>query len=213
MERVTGIVPVYRCRLDASVYTKFIPNILRDHSRFGYEVGNSFPIAQYLDDLYQSFFDVADREFGPFELSSRNIRTCWGYVTNKDFYKGGIHHHIRSSTLNAVFYLHVPETTTDREGSISFYDDARDEIFTYKPVTGDLLIFPNYLLHQPHQSFTDDFRISINMEIIAEGLRSDRSGSTPWVPSSWSPERTCTHERQPIEVPSYRVDSHPFSTP
>jgi hypothetical protein len=173
MERVTDVVPVYRGRLDASRYTKFIPNILRDHSKFAYENGNSFPI-EYLDNLYQSFFDVAVHEFGPFEISPRNIRTCWGYVINKDVYRGGIHHHIRSSTLNAVFYLHVPETVTEREGSISFYDDAQQEVFTYKPVTGDLLVFPNYLFHQPHQSHTDEFRISVNMEIIAEGLRSDR---------------------------------------
>jgi len=159
----TGIYPI----------KEMITVVEKLHGLSNYLKGNSFPIIDStvaFDSLYSEFFDIASKELGPLELESDNIRICWGYVTNKNFYKGGIHHHKRTSTINAVYYLAVPSTDTEMEGSISFYNDLRKEIYNIKPKPGDLVMFPNYLLHQPHQSFTDDYRISVNMEIICKDV-------------------------------------------
>lgn len=144
-------------------------SVINAHLQRQYKTGNNVKITfneDLFDGIYQKVLDIADDLFGGLQLLENNKRTCWGYVTNKDFYRGGIHAHIRSSVINSVYYLQVPETKSYREGGISFYNGEDQEVFCYKPKVGDLLIFPNYLKHQPHQSHTEDFRIAINMEIM-----------------------------------------------
>ena len=174
MARVERNLPIYLFETTGNYPNKeMIDVVMTSHGHADYLRGNSFPIVDTIgafDRLYQEFFNIASEELGPLELDPKSIRTCWGYVTNKDFYKGGIHHHLRSSTINAVYYLSVPETKTGREGSISFYNDAHKEIYNIKPKAGDLVMFPNYLLHQPHQSFSEEYRISVNMEIICKEI-------------------------------------------
>lgn len=174
MARLDRNLPIYFFKTKCSYPIREMTEIVvKLHELSNYLKGNSFPIIDYtgaFDKLYSEFLDIATEELGPLKLNSDNIRTCWGYVTNKNFYKGGIHHHIRTSTINAVYYLAVPQTNTGVEGSISFYNDSRKEIYNIKPKPGDLVMFPNYLLHQPHQSFTDEYRISVNMEIICQDV-------------------------------------------
>lgn len=174
MARVERNLPIYLFETTGNYpIREMIDVAMRSHAQADYTRGNSFPIidaTEAFDELYSEFFDTASGELGPLELDPKNIRTCWGYVTNKDFYKGGIHHHLRSSTINAVYYLSVPETEVKREGSISFYNDSHKEIYNIKPKAGELVMFPNYLHHQPHQSLTDDYRISVNMEIICKDI-------------------------------------------
>lgn len=143
--------------------------VINTHLQKEYTTGNNTQVItnkDLFDGLYQKMFDIADDLFGGVQLLENNKRTCWAYVTNKDFYRGGIHEHTRTSVVNSVYYLQVPETKSYREGGISFYNGEDQEVFCYKPKVGDLLIFPNYLKHQPHQSHTEDFRIAINMEIM-----------------------------------------------
>ena len=174
MARVERNLPIYLFETSKNYPTaSMIDVVMESHRKADYTRGNSFPIIDTtgaFDRLYSEFFSIAAEEFGPLELDPRSIRTCWGYVTNKDFYKGGIHHHLRSSTINGVYYLSVPSTETAREGSISFYNDAHQEIYNIKPKAGDLVIFPNYLHHQPHQSRTEEYRIAVNMEIICKDI-------------------------------------------
>jgi hypothetical protein len=174
MSKIERNLPIYLYKTSGNYpITEMMDVVINLHERCNYLKGNSFPIIDSIgsfDKLYSEFFDIATQELGPLELDSSSIRTCWGYVTNKNFYKSGIHHHKRTSTINAVYYLAVPQTNTEIEGSLSFYNDSRKEIYSIKPKPGDLVMFPNYLLHQPHQSFTDDYRISVNMEIICKDV-------------------------------------------
>jgi hypothetical protein len=160
----------YKFKLDVDT-AKMYAIAVNKHKNYVYARGNNFPITpqddrdNVFDNLYQQALDRANMLFGPLELDARNSRTCWAYLTNKDFYKGGIHDHMRTSTITAVFYVNVPETNQHQEGVLSVYDQKEVEMFTYTPVAGELIIFPNYLKHQPHQMFTDEYRVSINMEI------------------------------------------------
>lgn len=149
-------------------------SVIYEHAKYVYTKGNSFPLTsnrESFDELYRKLLEISEDLFGSLRLLENNKRTCWAYLTNKDFYRGGIHDHMRTSIINAVYYLQVPKTKSYKEGGISFYDEGNNEVFCFKPRAGDLVIFPNYLKHQPHQSNTDDFRIAINMEIMCEAVQ------------------------------------------
>lgn len=145
--------------------------IIYEHARRDPMYNKGFPLngnRESLDELYNQLLLITEDLFGSLQLLANNRRTCWAYITNKDVYSGGIHDHIHTSTINAVYYLQVPKTKTYKEGGISFYDKDDNEVLCFKPRAGDLVIFPNFLKHQPHQSHTFDFRIAINMEIVCE---------------------------------------------
>ena len=151
-----------------------VQSVIFEHTKYVYEQGNNFSLnrnIELFDELYRKMFEISENLFDGLRLLENNKRTCWADITNKDFYRGGIHNHMRTSVINAVYYLQVPKTKSYKEGGISFYDDANNEMFCFKPRVGDLVIFPNYLKHQPHQSHTDDFRIAINMEIMCEPVQ------------------------------------------
>jgi hypothetical protein len=129
---------------------------------------NNLPIKDYSGvwgQLYQQFLDKVEDILGPLNIAPENSRTCWLYISNKNLYKGGIHHHENTSTVNGVYYFSVPDTSDDRDAAIAFYDPTGKEIFYHKPKECELLIFPNYLLHQPLPTMSDKHRFSINMEI------------------------------------------------
>jgi len=168
MKAVNPIFYKFKLNVDTA---KMYAIAVNKHKNYVYTRGNNFPITpqddpdNVFDNLYQQVFDRANMLFGPLELDARNSRTCWAYLTNKDFYRGGIHDHMRTSTITSVFYVNVPKTNQHREGVLSVYDQKEVEMFTYTPVAGELIMFPNYLKHQPHQVFTDEYRVSINIEI------------------------------------------------
>jgi hypothetical protein len=177
--------PFYKFKLDVD-REKLSQVIIDKHNGHDYvaNIGNSIPISilddkdGLFDNLYQQFFNCATQVCGPLDLDIKNNRTCWAYLTNRNFYRGGIHDHMQTCTINSVFYVHVPQTSTLREGSLSFYNNKNEEIFNYVPKTGDLIIFPNYAKHQPHQTFTDDYRLSINMEIRCNNVWNKQQETT-----------------------------------
>jgi hypothetical protein len=146
--------------------------VVNQHDHTTYTNSNNFPIdltrtdlKAFLDTLYDQVLIKAQGIFGPFTLADDNSRQPWAYVTNLAHYLGGIHEHKQTSTINAVYYMWMPRTKEERHGAICFYDDALVETYCLKPATGDLVIFPNYLLHQPLACPTFDHRVSINLEI------------------------------------------------
>jgi hypothetical protein len=61
----------------------------------------------------------------------------------------------------------MPETENYKDGSIAFYDNTNTEIWSYKTRENDLILFPNYLRHQPLPVNSESYRFSINMEIMS----------------------------------------------
>jgi hypothetical protein len=60
-----------------------------------------------------------------------------------------------------VYYLNVPDKTS---GEIEFLG-SNDKTFKYYPDTFELIIFPDYLVHKPNFSNSENWRVSVNMEI------------------------------------------------
>jgi hypothetical protein len=121
----------------------------------------------FINTIYEKFFQESTKLFGELVLNSTNIKDGWAYINNKNFYKNGIHNHLNTSTINSVYYLNVPDTKT---GSINFFDNEHNVIYTHHPKEKELIIFPNYMLHEPCQSMTDKYRIAVNLEIKCQNI-------------------------------------------
>ena len=145
--------------------------VLENKERNHHGAGGSFKIdydpTSFFDELYAKFFDTACNFFGKFNILPNNSRMCWSYSSNNvDHGPGMIHNHIHTSTVNSVYYLNVPSSATEDNGSIQFF--LNDQTFSYKPNNFDLVVFPNYLNHKINYLNDPEYRISINMEILCK---------------------------------------------
>lgn len=113
--------------------------------------------------LYYKFYSTCKTYFSFTPLPS-NIDSVWAYVSNSNDYASVFHDHKNTCTINSVYYLNVPDANS---GDIEFMLDG-GKIYKYHPNNFDLIIFPDYLMHKPNQSMSDEWRVAINMEIKAE---------------------------------------------
>lgn len=126
--------------------------------------GRQFPLKKnkLLISLYNQFFKYCEYKFNKIDVLKEP--EIWCLCTNKDNWKSYIHDHIETSTINAVYYLNVPQIDYKKVGCLKLFHN--NKWFSYLPSNNELLIFPNYLKHDTEYHKTDDFRISINMEIL-----------------------------------------------
>ena len=114
-----------------------------------------------LSKIYQNFLEYSQNRFGKLDIIQEP--EMWALCTNKDNWKSVIHNHIETSTINAVYYLNIPQIDYKNVGEIKLLHN--DKWYNYMPSENELLIFPNYLTHDTEYNKTEDFRVSINMEI------------------------------------------------
>ena len=114
-----------------------------------------------LSKIYQNFLEYSQNRFGKLDIIQEP--EMWALCTNKDNWKSVIHNHINTSTINAVYYLNIPQIDYKNVGDIKLLHN--DIWYNYTPSENELLIFPNYLTHDTEYNKTDNFRVSINMEI------------------------------------------------
>ena len=168
IKQINPNYPIFHTSFDIPRREEMVASVIEQHLQQKYDQGNlNFCLKKELwfDNLYQDHLNIATSLFGELQLHNSNSRNCWAYVNNKNFFKSSIHDHIRTSVIISVYYLSIPQTSSDDEGAICFYTFQNEEIFKFKPMTGDMIIFPYYFKHMPLQSHTCDYRIAINMEI------------------------------------------------
>jgi len=132
--------------------------------------GYNFPIVKddtlFFTNLYKNYTELCYKLFGNFHISPQSITTCWCYRSNINDRHSFYHNHRSSSTINGVYYYQV-----DGDG-ISFKIrptwDHQEREFHYLPQPGELLIFPDGLHHKPDLTTSQNWRYSINMEILTE---------------------------------------------
>ena len=113
--------------------------------------------------LYQNFVNIAKKHLNPFSFRSNNFDHCFAVASNKDFIPSvNWHNHILSSSINSVYYLHIPK---DMEGGEIEFKSKRKDILKITPKTNELYIFPGWLWHNPINVKSKELRLSINMEI------------------------------------------------
>jgi len=114
--------------------------------------------------MYDKFLDECKSTLGKFKLFKHNSKDFHCLCTNKNYYASVPHDHMFSSTIVGVYYLNVP----DNKGAILF--KVNDEWGSYQPSEKELLIFPSYLEHDTLKNDTEEWRISINMEILCNHI-------------------------------------------
>jgi len=167
--------PIYSFILDIEydkkkIYDEIINDFNSKEAQDYLTIGNVFKLDskyEFLSKIYECLFEECTKLFGTLQLSPTNIKNGWAYINNKDFYKNGIHNHLNTSEINSVYYLNIPDTKT---GAINFFDNKHNVIYTHHPKEKELIIFPNYMLHEPCQSMTDEYRIAINLEIKCQNI-------------------------------------------
>ena len=174
--QLTNDLPIYSFILDINydkdkLYNKIVTDFKSKEAQEFLALGaNNFKLDtkyDFINKVYECLIKECTKLFGELVLNPTNIKDGWAYINNKDFYKNGIHNHLSTSTINSVYYLNVPDKTT---GSINFFNGEYDIIYTHHPKEKELIIFPNYMLHEPCQSMTDEYRIAVNLEIKCQNI-------------------------------------------
>lgn len=128
------------------------------HGGYTFEVVDAEGYTDFKD-LYNTVLSLVTDIYGPFTLSPKNRNYCWANVYNKTNYRTNMHHHLRTSTVNSVFYLKIPEPGA---GGLAIFNENVNDIFL--PEEMDLVIMPSWLPHKPLPHNSDENRIAINME-------------------------------------------------
>jgi hypothetical protein len=156
--------------LAPSVKTRMIDTVLSQKDTANYHGGYTFHVQDSFGDfktLYSFFFNTVINIFGDVKLSPVNKRWCWANVYNKDTFKTNAHNHIKTSSINAIYYLKIPKDISCDEGGLNLYPPGLEPI-QFQPDEGDLLIMPNNTIHEPLFHSSIDYRIAINMEMCIE---------------------------------------------
>jgi hypothetical protein len=156
--------------LDDVTRQRMIDTVLSQKDTANYHGGYTFHIEDPHGDfvkLYNYFFSVVESIFGPIDLASKHKSWCWANVYNKDNFKTNAHDHIRTSSINAVYYLKISNDMSANEGGLNLYPFMKPTI-QFHPDEGDLLIMPNYTVHEPLFHSGSDYRITVNMEICID---------------------------------------------
>ena len=116
--------------------------------------------------LYNTFLNISKDLFTDEYLSKHNRDTCWANVYNKKTFRSNLHHHLRTSTINSVFYLKIPNDGDLNSSGLRLVHNNNDIIFV--PDELEMVIMPSSMLHAPMPHNSLENRISINMEIRYE---------------------------------------------
>lgn len=110
---------------------------------------------------------------------------AWVLVQTGESWVNGTWHDHFPATLSACYYLKLPETETEEEGSLAFQRPCTTDTFVkqvqfIKPRQGDFVIFPSNLVHRPQPNpSARDLRISINMDAYVHWRHFNESVSAP----------------------------------
>lgn len=128
-----------------------------------YHGGYTFEVKDPCNDfakVYNTFFSIVSDTFGPFNLSTKQRNYCWANVYNKDTYRSNLHHHLRTSSVNGIFYVNIPSNV---DGGLRLVYEDQDMMFI--PENLDLVIMPSWMPHEPMPVDSLQNRVAINMEI------------------------------------------------
>lgn len=146
-------------------HAKIKSNIINQIKRAEWDNNYVLEKSKFTTKLYDTFVKTSKKHLKFKVNKDLNRDFCWAVASNKDFVPSvNWHNHIKSSTINSVYYLHIPK---DMEGGEIEFKNRRGDILKITPKTNELYIFPNWMWHNPINVKSKELRLSINMEIIA----------------------------------------------
>jgi len=159
--------------IDSKTRQRMISTVLSQKDDISkYHGGYTFHVTDNNGDfknLYAYLLSTVNTVFGPLSLADRNKSWCWANVYNRDNFKTNLHNHIKTSSINAIYYLKLPHDISGEEGGLVIAKNKMQEPILFMPDEDDLLIMPNYVYHEPQIHSSLDYRIAINMEICISG--------------------------------------------
>lgn len=151
------------------IYNQIVDDFL-EHS-FTYAGGRNIQLdknnpiySNFCDQIYNIFKDLTKVKINK-NISKKSSHNCWANLTNSNFFIGNIHDHSNTAHVNCVYYFNMPD---GNGGELDFFDDNDNVMFTFLPKQGDMIIFPGNLKHKNRYINSNEFRISINMELLLE---------------------------------------------
>lgn len=118
----------------------------------------------------------------PFEVSAA---LAWVLVQNNEQWVNGTWHDHYPATISGCYYLQVPDTEDESEGTLAFQRPGAQDMFVehierIRPVEGEFILFPSHLWHRPEPCpSARDLRISINMDAYVHWRHAQEEGRPP----------------------------------
>lgn len=179
LERPLGEVPLISvknfCFLKEETKIKLINDLLEskkihDSDPESGEATASFLIRSDPDEtirkIYDQFYRLCEYIFGKFTLSEKHDFRCCALMTNNEYWKFNPHNHIETSTINGVYYVNIPKINDNYCGR--FMVQFENLWYSYQPEPFELLIMPNFLVHDIAHHDSNEWRVSLNMEITTK---------------------------------------------
>jgi hypothetical protein len=130
-----------------------------NRNRFKDSYNYAIEYDKFYENLYSDSLECCKSILEPFTIAEDNISQAWCFYSTEDDYVEVWHNHLRTSTINLVYYVN----TSNNGGALKF--SYNNKVMEYFPKEYDMLIFPNFLNHCPMRPIGDNPRISINLEI------------------------------------------------
>lgn len=176
LTRPLGDIPIISIKnfflIEEEKKQKLIPHLLKYKKIHDDEMSSrsstyNFYVADDSDgvfrSLYNQFYSLCDYIFGPFTLSENHEGRICALMTNNSYWTFNPHNHIRTSTITSVYYLNIPKIEDEYCGR--FMVQWENDWYSYQPEPNELIIMPNFLVHDISHHDSKEWRISINMEI------------------------------------------------
>ena len=144
-----------------------IPKIKFNNNNYG-EHNVEFVDKLFNKIMYQKFINVSKQLLNNFTLHKNNNNKAYVYCTNKNDYHHVWHDHKNTCSINSVYYLKIP---SEEKGQLEIEHEGNR--FDFFPKENDFIIFPSYLKHAPKKPNTEEYRISINFELLCNEKTED----------------------------------------
>ena len=154
--------------VDPDIQQRMINTVLSQKNTANYYGGYTFHIKDEYEDfknLYNYFLKSVETVTGPLIIAPRSKSWCWANVYNRHNFKTNLHDHIATCSINAIYYLKMPSKLETGEGGLRIVDKHNNALLEYYPSEFDLIIMPSDTPHEPLYHSSNDYRISINMEL------------------------------------------------
>jgi len=164
----------YKSKIKKSDYSKKLVGEVKQELELSKNFVNKYLI-NFLKINVKNFIKQSSKK----NIKNIQLKNLWVVRQFKNEYNP-IHYH--SGSISGVGYLKMPKNLTKGKkksktnGTIDFIHGSRSllnkSIFNHKPKVGDMIIFPNYLMHTAYPFNVDGERrsFSFNLEIDKKTL-------------------------------------------
>jgi hypothetical protein len=123
----------------------------------------------------ERFYNLIHDNFD--NVENGTINDTYVYVQDNEIFYSYWHNHVRTSTINAVFYWNIPR----HGGMFEFFEpNVNGNIKKVQPEIDTILIMPYWMYHRPTPQLSNQRRISVNLEFFCKSRPLYKKTSQYW---------------------------------